>query len=75
MGHHAPEGSSDLQGPSRNFKDPERQLAGRPPPLTRAVSWMVEEKKISEEKDEGEDEEEKKVEREEKEEKEEREGY
>ena len=53
--------SSDLQvagGSSRNFKDTKDQLSGRPPPLTRAVSWMVEEKKISEEKDEDEEDEE-----------------
>ena len=49
----------------RNFKDTKDQLtdAGRPPPLTRAVSWMVEEKKISEEKDDDENDEEEKKEK------------
>ena len=62
LGHAAAgegEPSSDLQAGSSsgNFKDTKEQPAGRPPPLTRAVSWMVEEKKISEEKDENEEEE------------------
>ena len=46
--------SSGLQvggGSLRNFKDTKDQLIGRPPPLTKAVSWMVEEKKISDERD------------------------
>ena len=46
--------SSDHQvggGSLRNFKDTKDQLIGRPPPLTKAVSWMVKEKKISEERD------------------------
>merc|ERR1719500_1822173 len=45
--------SSGLQvggGSLRNFKDTKDQLTGRPPPLTRAASWMVEEKKIGEER-------------------------
>ena len=46
--------SSDHQvggGSLSNFKDTKDQLIGRPPPLTRAASWMVEGKKISEERD------------------------